>query len=61
MGELYTTGKSGKSSKVESYLYDHPYFYYALVALITMGFALALFWGLQRYRASRKLGRSSGK
>jgi len=60
-GSLYTTGKSGKASKVESFLYDHPYLYYGLIALVTLGLALALFWALQRYRASRKLGRSSGK
>lgn len=60
-GAVYTTGKGGKSSKVESFLYDHPYFYYALITLISLGFALAVFWALQRYRASRKLGRSAGK
>lgn len=60
-GALYTTGKSGTASKVESFLYDHPYFYYATVALVTLGLALGLFWALQRYRAGRKLGRSSGK
>jgi hypothetical protein len=60
-GALYTTGKGGKSSPVESFLYDHPYFYYVLVTLLTLGFALALFWALQRYRASRKLGRSAEK
>jgi hypothetical protein len=60
-GALYTTGKGGKSSQVESFLYNHPYFYYVLVTLLTLGFALALFWALQRYRASRKLGRSAEK
>lgn len=61
IGTRYTTGKAGKSSQVESFLYDHPYLYYVLIVLLTLSFALALYWALQRYRASRKLGRSAGK
>ncbi len=61
IGESYTTGKAGKASLLESYLYAHPYVYYALMALLGIGLAYAILWALRRYRASRKLGRTSGK
>lgn len=60
-GETYTTGKSGKSSWFESYLYGHPWTYYGLIAVLTIGFAAALWWGLSKYRATRKLGRTAEK
>lgn len=60
-GDTYTTGKSGKSSKFESYLYSNPGIYYSLIALLTLGFAYTLWRALARYRATRKLGRTNGK
>ncbi len=60
VGESYTTGKEGKVSKLESYLYAHPYLYYALIILLSIGLAFAIYLALRRYRASRKLGRASG-
>lgn len=53
----YTTGKSGKKSFWQSYLYTHPYIYYGLVILLTIGFAITLFVVLRRYRKKRVAGR----
>jgi len=53
----YTTGKSGKKSFWQSYLYTHPYVYYGLVILLTIGFAITLFVVLRRYRKKRVAGR----
>lgn len=60
VGDSYATGKRGKVSMVESYLYAHPYVYYALLALMGIGLAFSIYLALRRYRANRKLGRSSG-
>lgn len=60
VGDLYTTGKSGKISALESYLYAHPPVYYALIVLLIFSLAFSVYWALRRYRTSRKLGRASG-
>lgn len=60
VGDSYTTGKAGKVSLLESYLYAHPYVYYVLTVLLTIGLAISIYWALRRYRANRKLGRASG-
>ena len=60
-GKTYTTGKAGKVSMLESYLYSHASVYYALIIALTLGFSYALWFSLARYRSSRKLGRTTSE
>lgn len=57
----YTTGKGEDISALESFLYTHPMVYYALLFLVTVALAWALYHVLMRYRMSRKLGRDANK
>ncbi|MCX7628191.1 MAG: cellulose biosynthesis cyclic di-GMP-binding regulatory protein BcsB [Methylophilaceae bacterium] len=58
-GAVYTTGKSGRSLGFEAYLYAHPWAYYGLIAILTLGLAAGSWWGLKRYRTLRELRRIS--
>ena len=56
VGEKYTTGKMGNISRIESFLYAHPYIYYLLMGVLILAFAGTIYIMLKRYRATRKLG-----
>jgi hypothetical protein len=55
----YTTGKGDDISLMDSFLYTHPNFYYAILALIVLALAFSLYFALSHYRMSRKLGRDA--
>ncbi len=61
VGEKYTTGKMGDVSWIKSFLYTHPYVYYALLCVLILGFTYLIYTLLKRYRATRKLGQAQTK
>lgn len=57
IGKKYFSGKSGKISKLDLYLYTYPWLYYASVAVVIIFLSLAFFYLLVRYRKKRlKIG-----
>ncbi|NJD89513.1 MAG: cellulose biosynthesis cyclic di-GMP-binding regulatory protein BcsB [Betaproteobacteria bacterium] len=53
-GSPYATGKKGSYSPLESFLYTRPWAYYAVSAAALVVLAVALFFGLRRWRRSRR-------
>ncbi|MDP2681877.1 MAG: cellulose biosynthesis cyclic di-GMP-binding regulatory protein BcsB [Deltaproteobacteria bacterium] len=60
-GERYFTGKAGRISKIDYYLYTYPYLAYLAVALLVLILSLALFLILKRYRAKRIFNEDADK
>jgi cellulose synthase (UDP-forming) len=54
VGARYATGKKGSYSPVESFLYTRPIVYYATIVTVLLAFAVALFYGLKKWRARRR-------
>ncbi|MEK6708349.1 MAG: cellulose biosynthesis cyclic di-GMP-binding regulatory protein BcsB [Pseudomonadota bacterium] len=61
VGKTYATGKQGDVSWIDSFLYAYPYAYHALLGLLILGLAFAVYVLLKRYRATRKLGEAQKK
>lgn len=57
IGRKYFAGKAGPISKMDAYLYAHPWLYYALLALVVVALSLALFYFLNKYRKKRITGK----
>jgi hypothetical protein len=57
----YTTGKGDDISALDSFLYTHPMLYYALLVILAVALAWALYAFLIRYRMTRKLGRDASR
>ncbi len=53
-GSPYSTGKSGTYSPVQSFIYSRPYVYYGVIAGGLVLLAVALYFGLRRWRAKRR-------
>lgn len=53
IGKRYFSGKSGKVSKLDLYLYTYPWLYYISVAGVIIFLSLAFFYLLVRYRKKR--------
>ena len=61
VGKTYATGKQGDVSWIDSFLYSYPYVYHALLGLLILGLAFAVYVLLKRYRVTRKLGEAQKK
>jgi hypothetical protein len=59
VGKRYFSGKTGKVSLIDRYLFFYPWLYYAALATVIIGLGLVLFFILNRYRARRLKGRST--
>ena len=53
-GSPYSTGKSGTYSPVQSFIYSRPFVYYGVIAGGVLLLAIALYFGLRRWRAKRR-------
>ena len=56
VGKKYISGKTGKISFLERYLYFYPWLYYLAVALVVIALSLLIFYMLKRYRDRRMKG-----
>lgn len=56
VGKKYTTGDKGEISFIRSYLYEHLYVFYGLVAGFIIALAMLGYWVLLRYRTKRAGG-----
>lgn len=57
VGKRYFSGKTGKVSLIDRYLFFYPWLYYVALATVIIGLGLVLFYILKRYRARRLTGR----
>lgn len=53
VGKRYFSGKTGKVSLIDRYLFFYPWLYYIAVAVVIIAMGLVLFYLLKRYRARR--------
>jgi hypothetical protein len=56
IGKKYVSGKTGKASLVERYLYFYPWLYYLVTVLVIVVLCLILFYLLKKYRDRRLKG-----
>lgn len=56
VGKRYFSGKTGKVSLIDRYLFFYPWLYYIAVAAVIIALGLVLFYLLKRYRARRFKG-----
>lgn len=60
VGKRYFSGKTGKVSLIERYLFFYPWLYYVTVAVVIIALGLVIFYILKRYRARRLTGATTG-
>jgi len=56
IGKKYFSGKTGKISFIDRYLYFYPWLYYVAVVLIVICLSLTLFYMLKKHRVRRLKG-----
>jgi hypothetical protein len=59
VGKRYFSGKTGKVSLIDRYLFFYPWLYYVALAVVISGLGLVLFYILRRYRIRRLTGGST--
>lgn len=56
VGKKYFAGKAGLLSRLDIYLYSHPWLYNVSLGLVILALSLALFYFLRKYRKKRITG-----